>query len=110
MCSSNSTNLHDVLGIGSNMSSSSQGPIFLEPSSRHHAHGGHENRTGPVHTATGGTAPAFSTATDDASRRAAIAATTEIGDPHGRIPTAEQTRSELEAIRGSQFPDNDLSK
>lgn len=38
------------------------------------------------------------------SRRVKTAAATEIGDPEGRIPSAEQTREQLAAAKDSQLP------
>lgn len=49
--------------------------------------------------------PERATALDhDLSRRVKTAAATEIGDPHGRIPSAEQTREQLAAAKNSQLP------
>lgn len=43
-------------------------------------------------------------ATHDIDRRAKMAAATEIGDPEGRIPSAEQTREHLAAALNSELP------
>lgn len=43
-------------------------------------------------------------ASHDILRRAKTAAATEIGDPHGRIPSAEQTRQQLAAAKNSSLP------
>lgn len=40
----------------------------------------------------------------DLPRRVKTAAATEIGDPEGRIPSAEQTRQQLAAAKDSQLP------
>lgn len=40
----------------------------------------------------------------DVSRRVKTAAATEIGDPQGRIPSADQTREQLAAANKSQLP------
>lgn len=40
----------------------------------------------------------------DLAARAAIASQTEIGNPHGLIPTSEQTQGQLAAIRASELP------
>lgn len=40
----------------------------------------------------------------DLSRRVKTAVATEIGDPEGRIPSAEQTREQLAAAKDSQLP------
>lgn len=47
---------------------------------------------------------AAGTATLDLSRRVETAAATEIGDPHGRIPSPQQTRDQLAAARTSRLP------
>jgi len=104
---SNFKNNHENLGVGNNSPTNTHAPQDSRDITNNTISSGPTPREisgGPEFERNRGTAASSSCHSPGHEAKAQTAMATEIGDPNGRIPTAEDTKNQLAAARNSDLP------